>query len=149
MPSVPDSQVAEYSWKEIHGHGGLKLLRVARVHGTEWATGKVERSLRVTLMEVWKEGEKTIDAYVALITINIEEFGKLTYWHPMSEPLTPQLSDSTVLECIERDDVWNTADSLDTTSPKRVRYYGSLVETCWNILVQIIKLLKITVKGVS
>ena len=60
----------------------------------------------------------------------IEEFDKLTYWHPMSEPLTPQLSDSTVLECIERDDVWNTADSLDTTSPKRVRYYGSLVETC-------------------
>ena len=50
--TVPDSQVAEKPWKEIHDHGVLKFMRVARVHGTERSTGKVERPLRVTAMEV-------------------------------------------------------------------------------------------------
>ena len=52
MLCVPDSQVAEQSGKEIDDHRCLKLVGVARVHGTEGATGKVERPLRVTAMEV-------------------------------------------------------------------------------------------------
>ena len=46
----------------------------------------------------------------------------------MSEPLTPQLSHSTVLEGIEGDDVWNTANGMDTTSPKRNKNVKNIID---------------------